>query len=68
VKSAELGSIIAAANSSGMKLGDAAGLNGAADTIKAAGRKFAATQDGSGLASVDSMIPGADKYIGKAAK
>ena len=68
VKSAELASIITAAKSSGMKLGDAGGLNGAADKIKAAGRKFASSQDGSGLASVDSMIPGSDKYMGKAAK
>lgn len=65
VTSAELGTIIAAAKSADMKPGNASGLTGAADKIKTAGRKFAATQDGSGLASVDSMIPGSDKYMGK---
>jgi len=67
VKSAELGSIIAAAKSADMKPSNADALNGAADTIKAAGRKFAAVNDGSGLASIDSMIPGPDTYKGKAA-
>ena len=68
VKSAALGSIISAAKSAKLKPGNASGLNGAADKIRAAGRKFAANQDGSGLASVDSMIPGSGKYMGKVAK
>ena len=68
MNSAELGSIIAAAKSADMKPGNVGGLNGAADKIKDAGRRFAAAQDGSGLASVDSMIPGSDKYMGKVAK
>lgn len=68
VKSAALGSIISAAKSANLKPGNASSLNGAADKIRAAGRKFAANQDGSGLASVDSMIPGSDKYMGKVAQ
>jgi len=67
VKSANLGSIIAVAKSADLKPGNAAALTAAADKIKDAGRKFAANQDGSGLASVDSMIGGSDKYLGKVA-
>ena len=67
-KTPEIAAIAAAAGSAELKVNNAAQLNGAADKISAAAMKLSASQDGSGLAGVDSMIPAAGSYKGKAAQ
>jgi len=67
VSAPEIKEILAAASKARLKLNNAAELTAAADKISAAAKKFAGSHDGSNFAAIDSMIPGADKYKGKAA-
>jgi hypothetical protein len=47
-----------------LKVNNAAALDKAADTISGISSGFAKSQDGTKLASVDSLIPEPDKYKG----
>ncbi len=67
VKAPELAAMIAAAKAAKLKLNNAAELNAAADKVGESARKFAAGYDGGDFGSIDSLIPGADKYKGKVA-
>lgn len=49
-----------------LTLTDQAEAGAAADVVSAAARKFAEGCDGSGISPVDALIPGAEKYHGKA--
>jgi hypothetical protein len=60
----ELVEALRAAHSAGLKLNNGAALSAAADGVGAAAKAFASKYDGSQLASIDSLIPGADKYKG----
>lgn len=64
VSAPELKAMLAAANSTGLKLNNEAALSKAADGVQKAARAFSAKYDGSKLAAVDGMIP--TKFIGKA--
>jgi len=66
VQAPELAEMIAAAKAAKLKLNNADALNAAADKVGAAARKFAEAHDGSAFAGLDAMMPGADKYKGKA--
>lgn len=63
---AELTNIIQYSYSAGLKLNNEAALTKAADGIAAQILSMTATYDGSQLAAVDPLVPGADDYKGKA--
>ena len=65
VKAPELAAIIAAAKGAKLKLNNAAELNAAAGKVGEAARKFADNYDGGDFGSIDSLIPGPDKFKGK---
>jgi len=58
--------IIAAGGAAEAKVNNATALTGAADQVAALGKKFAEANDGAKLASLDALLPAADKYKGKA--
>jgi hypothetical protein len=64
----EIAAVLAVAGGVKLTLGNADALNAAADEVATQARAFVANNDGSGLAGVDSMIPGADKYKGSPAR
>jgi hypothetical protein len=64
----EIAEILAVAKGAKLKLNNEAALTAAADKVAAAARRFVESHDGSQLAAVDPLVPGADKYKGKAAK
>jgi hypothetical protein len=65
VQTPELGAIIDVVKGVKLDLNNGGALNAAADKIGAQARKFSDGYDGSTLAAVDGLIPGADKYKGK---
>ena len=65
VKAPELAAIIAAAKGAKLKLNNAAELNAAAGKVGEAARKFADNYDGGDFGSIDSLIPGSDKFKDK---
>jgi hypothetical protein len=64
VKVPEVEQMLSAAGKAELKLNNQAELNQAADQVGAAVQKFAATNDGSGLAPVDALIPDSSHYRG----
>ena len=66
IKAAEIGQAVAAAKGVKVAPNNAAKLNAAAGKIAAAGKALSSSNDGSAFGGVDSMIPGPDKYKGKA--
>ena len=64
----EIAEILAIAKDAKLKLNNEAALTAAADKVAAAARRFVESHDGRQLAAVDPLVPGADKYKGKAAK
>lgn len=66
VKTPEIEAVLAAAKEAKLKLNNEAELTAAADKVGAAARKFADGYDGSKFAALDALIPGPDKYKGKA--
>jgi hypothetical protein len=66
IKAAEIGQAIAAAKGVKVSPNVAAKLNAAAGKVAAAAKALASNNDGSAFGGVDSMIPGPDKYKGKA--
>lgn len=62
----ELYKIVQAAHSAGLKLSNAEALEKAANTIAEQVESLSSKYDGSTLASIDALIPGADKLKGKA--
>lgn len=64
---AEVKSIVATAGAAQLKPNNAAELGKMAEKIGAQARALAEKHDGSGLAGIDAMIPGPDKYKGKVA-
>jgi hypothetical protein len=61
----ELKAMIDAVNPGDLKAGNEAALTKAADAVSENARQLAAKNDGSSLAAVDALIPGADKVKGK---
>lgn len=61
----ETDAIMAAVKQAKLSLNNEDQLSGIADTIGAQARAVAEKYDGSGMASLDPMIPGEDKYKGK---
>ena len=68
VQAPEIAEILAVAKGAKLKLNNEAALTAAADKVAAIARGFVESRDGSQLAAVDPLVPGADKYKGKAAK
>lgn len=64
----ELATIVRLGYSAGLKLNNKKALTGAADRIAGEAVAIVGKYDGDGLAGLDAMIPGADKYKGKPAK
>ena len=64
VKIPEVETMVAAADKAELKLNNQAALNSAADQVGVAVRKFAATNDGSGLAAIDALVPDSSHYRG----
>jgi hypothetical protein len=60
--------IVAAVNDADLKFGNADALNKTADAISEISAGLAKSQDGTKLASVDSLLPSPDKYKGTAYK
>jgi len=60
----EIDAVLAVAGSVELKLGNADQLTAAADKIGEQARALAANNDGSALAGLDGLIPGADQYKG----
>ena len=60
----ELKKILAAVNVADLKPGNGAAINKMADDISGISSALAKSQDGAKLASIDSLIPGPDKYKG----
>ena len=67
IKAPEIDAIVAAAGEAKLKLNNEAPLTAAADKISSAAQQLAANYDGSQFGGIDAMLPGADKYKGKAA-
>jgi len=63
----EVAAMIAIGDGASLKLNNESELLAAADKVAEQAKKFAASHDGSGLAGIDSLIPGPDKYKGKPA-
>jgi hypothetical protein len=61
----EIAAAIAVIEGVGLKLNNAAELNGAADKVAVQAKKFSARPAGADLKSLDSMIAGPDKFKGK---
>ena len=68
VSTPEIAAILEIAGSIKLSLGNGEALTAAADGIAEQARAFAAGNDGSGLAALDSLIPGADRYKGTPAQ
>lgn len=68
VQTPEIAEILATAKGATLMLNNEAALTAAADKVAAAARRFIETHDGSKLAAVDSLVPGAKKYKGEATK
>ncbi len=68
VSTPEIAAILEIAGSIKLSLGNGEALTAAADSIAEQARAFAAGNDGSGLAALDSLIPGADRYKGTPAQ
>jgi len=64
----ELKKILAAVNVAELKPGNGAAINKMADDIGGISSALAKSQSGANLASIDSLIPGPDKYKGTAYK
>jgi hypothetical protein len=64
----EIDAILEIAGSVQLKLNNSGELTGAADRIAEQARAFAAGNDGSGLAELDTLIPAADRYRGSPAQ
>jgi len=64
----EFGAIYQAAKRAKLKLNNNAELSAAADKISELTKKIVKTYDGSSFAAIDAMIPGPEKYKGKATK
>jgi Cytochrome c554 and c-prime len=60
----EVKKMIAAVNFSELKPGNAEAIDKMADTVKEISIGLAKSRDGTKLASIDSLIPGPDKYVG----
>ena len=61
---AEIDAILAEVATAKLKLNNEGPLLAAADKVASHAKAFAANQDGSGLAGIDSLLPAADKYRG----
>jgi hypothetical protein len=61
----EIAAAIAVVDGVGLKLNNAAELNGAADKVAVQAKKFSARPAGADLKSLDAMIAGPDKFKGK---
>lgn len=61
----ELAAIIAVAQTTGLRLNNAAELNAAAEKLSGLGREFAARVTGEQLAGMDALLPTAEQYRGK---
>lgn len=61
----EIDAVLGVAGSVELKLDNADALNAAADKIRELARALVANNDGSALAGLDSLIPGADQFKGK---
>ena len=57
--------MLRAAHSTNLKLNNGPALESAADRIAAAAKQLASAHDGTELAAIDGLIPGADQYKGK---
>lgn len=57
--------MLRAAHAANLKLNNGPSLEAAADRIAAAARQLVSNHDGTQLAAIDGLIPGADKYKGK---
>ena len=64
----EVKKIVATVNAADLKPGNADAINKMADAISAISAGLAKSQDGTKLASVDALLPAADKYKGTAYK
>jgi hypothetical protein len=65
---AEVKKMLETVKADDLKMGNAAALDKTADELSGITSGLAKSQDGSKLASVDSLIPGPDKYMGTAYK
>ncbi len=63
---AELKEILAAAAAAEVKVNNGAALTAAADKVGVLGKAFTQANDGTKLAALDALLPGADKLKGKA--
>ena len=60
----EIQKILVIADKADLKLNNKGPLSKAAEQVAASAKKFSESNDGSGLAAVDSLIPSPDKYRG----
>jgi len=60
--------MLRAAHSTNLKLNNGPALTAAADRIAAAAKQLAGAHDGTQLAAIDALIPGPDKFKGKASQ
>ncbi len=64
ISAPEVDAIMAAAESTALKLNNSEALNTAADGVAVAAEQLAANHDGSAFSALDALIPGEDKYRG----
>jgi len=68
IQTPEIDEMLSVAGAARLKLNNEAALNESADKVAAAAQKLSSEYDGSAFAAVDALIPGADKYKGKASE